>query len=130
MQHYWSMTPRNRRPRVLVVDDEAPIREVMRDVLSDEGYDVTAAPDGEEALLKCQEGCPDVILLDLNMPRLDGAAFLKRYRQEHPCDAHIVVVSALASGARTAREIKADAFLAKPFMISELAETVRLHTAC
>lgn len=123
------MTPRHRRPRVLVVDDEAPIREVMRAVLSDEGYDVTAAPDGEEALLACQAGCPDVILLDLNMPRLDGRSFLKRYRQEHPCEAHIVIVSALANGARTAREIQADAFLAKPFMISELADTVRLHTS-
>jgi CheY-like chemotaxis protein len=122
------MNSRNRRPRVLVVDDDEGIRALVSVVLADEGYDVAAAIDGQDALERCREQCPDVILLDINMPRLNGRAFLERYRRDQTCGAQVVVFSALGDLRRIAAEMKADAFLRKPFIISELAETMRTHT--
>jgi DNA-binding response OmpR family regulator len=113
------------RPQVLVVDDEEPIRAIVCAVLGEEGYDVSAAADGLEALRMCRLSCPDVILLDLNMPELDGRAFLLAYRLEHGCPAHVVVFSAVSNGRRIASEMNADGFLSKPFVISELAAAVR-----
>jgi DNA-binding response OmpR family regulator len=121
------MSAAHARPQVLVVDDEAPIREIVRDVLDDEGYDVTMAEDGAEALRMCRVSCPDVILLDLNMPRLDGRSFLAAFRLEHHCGTHVVVFSAVTNARRIATEMKADGFLFKPFVISELAALVRSH---
>ncbi len=121
------MTARN-RPRVLVVDDDAGIRELVCAVLA-EDYDVVAAVDGQDALERCKEHCPDVILLDINMPRLNGRDFIERYRRDQTCVSQVVVFSALSDLQRIASEMKADAFLRKPFINSELAETMRLHTA-
>ena len=117
------------RPRVLVVDDEGPIRDVVADVLGDEGYDVSLAVDGLEALTSCRESCPDLILLDLNMPGVDGRAFLVAYRLEKGRHAPVVIFSAVQSAYRIAKEIKADGFLKKPFVIADLAAMVRSHLA-
>jgi len=117
------------RQRVLVVDDDEPIRNVVADVLGDEGYDVSLAVDGAEALTSCRDECPDLILLDLNMPGVDGRAFLAAYRLDITCDAPVVVFSAVQSAHRIATEILADDFLSKPFVISELTDIVRRHLA-
>ena len=117
------------RPRVLVVDDDEPIRNVVADVLNDEGYDVSLAADGAEALTSCRASCPDLILLDLNMPVLDGRAFLAAYRLERACHAPVVIFSAVQSAYRIAKEVKADGFLKKPFVIADLAAMVRSHLA-
>jgi DNA-binding response OmpR family regulator len=122
------MNGRNRRPRVLIVDDDAGIRSLVSAVLADEGYEVASAVDGQDALDHCRDRCPDVILLDINMPRLNGRDFLELYRRDDTCGAHVVVFSALSDVQGIATEMRADAFLRKPFIISELAETMRLHT--
>src|SRR5258707_10020539 len=110
------------RPLVLVVDDDEPIRNVVADVLGDEGYDVTLAVDGAEALTSCRDECPDLILLDLNMPGVDGPAFLAAFRLELACHAPVVIFSAVQSAHRVATEMFADDFLCKPFVISELTD--------
>ena len=117
------------RPRVLVVDDDAPIRDVVAEVLGDEGYDVSIAVDGADALASCRDNCPDLILLDLNMPRVDGASFLAAYRGSVACPAPVVVFSAVQSARRIATEILADDFLSKPFVIADLSAMVRRHLA-
>ncbi len=117
------------RQRVLVVDDDEPIRNVVADVLSDEGYDVSLAVDGSEALTSCRESCPDLILLDLNMPGVDGRGFLAAYRLQEGRHAPVVVFSAVSNAHREARDIVADGFLRKPFLIADLAATVRRHLA-
>ena len=117
------------RKRVLVVDDEESIRTVVADVLEDEGYDVSLAVDGTEALSSCRESCPDLILLDLNMPGVDGQQFLAAYRLDGGRHAPVVIFSAVQSAYRVATEVAADGFLSKPFLIADLAATVRRHLA-
>ncbi|GJD45892.1 Chemotaxis protein CheY [Methylobacterium cerastii] len=65
----------------LVVDDSAVIRKVARRIIETLGFAVTEAEDGSDALLRCAEAMPDVILLDWNMPNVDGYAFLQALRQ-------------------------------------------------
>jgi two-component system nitrogen regulation response regulator NtrX len=117
------------RQRVLVVDDEEPIRNVVSDVLTDEGYDVSVAVDGSDALRSCRRNDPDLILLDLNMPGVDGRTFLAAYRREPGEHAPVVIFSAVQSARRVADEIHADGFLSKPFVIADLADIVRRHLA-
>ena len=66
--------------RVLVVDDEPPLRDLMRMVLEEEGYEVMTATNGEDALERTRTFAPDVILLDMSMPVMDGRAFAEAYR--------------------------------------------------
>src|SRR4029079_1736194 len=117
------------RPLILVVDDDGPIRDVVADVLGDEGYDVSLAVDAADALTSWRDECPDLILLDLNMPVVDGRAFLAAYRLDITCHAPVVVFSAVQSAYRIATEIFADDFLCKPFVISDLTDIVRRHLA-
>ncbi len=114
---------------MLVVDDDEPIRTVVADVLNDEGYDVSLAVDGSEALTSCRESCPDLILLDLNMPGVDGRQFLAAYRRDEGRHAPVVIFSAVQSAFRVAADVAADGFLSKPFLIADLAATVRRHLA-
>ena len=112
-----------------MVDDEEPIRAVIRAVLTDEGFEVATAFDAEEALTSCRAICPDVVLLDLNLPGIGGREFLARFRSDISSSVPVVVVSAMVDAERTAREMRADDFLRKPFIITELADAVRRHTA-
>ncbi len=66
----------------LVVDDSNVIRKVARRILEDLNFEIDEAADGQEALDKCRQGMPDVILLDWNMPVMDGMEFLIALRQE------------------------------------------------
>jgi CheY-like chemotaxis protein len=124
-----SVTARNPKLLVLVVDDEESIRAVITEILTDEGFDVATAFDGEEALLSCRALCPDLILLDLNLPGMGGAEFLLHFRAAVSTVTPVVVVSAMVDADRTAHQMHADDFVRKPFVITELADTVRRHTA-
>ena len=68
--------------KILVIDDEAPLRHALRDKLSHEGFDVIEASDGDEALKKMRELTPDLILLDFVMPKKDGVEVLKEMRND------------------------------------------------
>lgn len=70
--------------KVLVVDDDQYIRDVYREVLEDEKYQVETAVDGQEGLLKAQEGGYDLILLDAMMPKVDGLGVLKGLKENPP----------------------------------------------
>jgi CheY-like chemotaxis protein len=118
--------------RVLVVDDSAPIRELIAVNLELEGYDVRRAADGQEALDVAVLWRPDVVTLDVVMPRLDGLETCARLRA-HPATAGvgIVVVTGRAQAADRERGEAAgvDAYLTKPFEPAELVATVaRLAT--
>jgi CheY-like chemotaxis protein len=109
--------------RVLVVDDEPDIRATVTAMLESEGYDVVQATNGAEALRAMELEPPDIVLLDMRMPVLDGwgfAAELRRRGHEVP----IVVMTAARDAAHWASEIAASAFVAKPFGFDDLINAV------
>ncbi len=115
-------------PRILVVDDDESILEMIEVALAFEGYQVETAPHGAAALERVREGQPDLILLDMRMPVMDGWEFSRRYRETEGPLAPIVVLTADRSAADSASQISADAFLAKPFDLGDLLQVVgRFH---
>jgi two-component system chemotaxis response regulator CheY len=110
--------------RVLVIDDDPSIRQVVTYVLTDEGHEVAEAADGAAALAAIARQHPDVILLDMKMPGLDGWAFVERYRARYGRRAPIVVLTAAQDAARRAAEVEAEAHLAKPFDLDAVIELV------
>ena len=73
----------NDKPLILVVDDEPDIRELIKDILEDENYHVRIAADGQEAQQVFSEEQPDLILLDIWMPDIDGISLLKEFKQQN-----------------------------------------------
>ncbi|MCL5958095.1 MAG: response regulator [Chloroflexi bacterium] len=113
--------------RVLVVDDDDSIRELVSLALSDEGYDVVSAPDGAMAFDLIAERQPNVILLDLRMPIMDGWEFLDAYRKRPGPHAPVIALTAAREVGNTIPEIGADAFLSKPFDLEDLLNLVDHH---
>jgi len=118
--------------RVLVVDDSAAIRELIAVNLELEGYDVRRAADGQEALDVAVQWRPDVVTLDVVMPRLDGMETCARLRAD-PATAGVAVVMVTGRAQAADRErgeaAGVDAYLTKPFEPAELVATVaRLAT--
>lgn len=112
-------------PRVLVVEDDAAIREVLQVALGDEGFAVVTAGDGAEALARVAASSPHVIVLDVRMPVMDGPTFMRRYRQRPPPHAPIVAIAASQQGLKEAEDVGVAAALAKPFDLDDLVATVR-----
>lgn len=110
---------------VLVVDDEDVIRETVREVLTDEGYRVVAALDGSEVMSLVAKEDPDVILLDVWMPGMDGIALLKQVRREHP-EARVIMISGHGSihTAVTATKLGAFDFIEKPLSLDGLLAAI------
>jgi CheY-like chemotaxis protein len=114
---------------VLVVDDEPDIRATVAAMLEIEGYTVAEAANGADALAAIERNRPDLILLDMRMPVLDGWGFAEESRRRgHRIP--IVVMTAARDAARWAGEIAATAFVAKPFGYDDLIRAVeRAHGA-
>jgi CheY-like chemotaxis protein len=113
---------------VLIVDDEPPIRQVLEDLFSLEGFSVTTARDGLEALDAARRQTPDVVVVDLMMPRMDGRAFLRAFRGM-PAFASVPVVIVSAVQAELDQAIAlADVRRRKPFDLDDLVQTVRSLT--
>ena len=107
-------------PKVLVVDDEVHIRELVAFILDDSGYELRGVPDGIEALRALETWTPDVILLDIMMPKIDGLELLPQLRQV--TDAPVIVLSARGDVQdRVAGLVRgADDYVSKPFDPREL----------
>jgi DNA-binding response OmpR family regulator len=110
---------------VLIVDDDESITEFVCWVLGDEGHDVVSAPNGAAALKLVEELRPDLILLDMRMPVMDGWQFAKAYRASGRDGVPIVVLTAARDAAQSARDIGADGYLGKPFNLDDLVATVK-----
>ena len=109
--------------RVLVVDDEPDIRATVSAMLEIEGYDVVEAANGADALHVLEDGTPDVILLDMRMPVLDGWGFAAELRRRgHGIP--IVVMTAARDAAHWAAEIAAEGYVSKPFGFDDLITAV------
>ncbi|MEP6694219.1 MAG: response regulator [Chloroflexota bacterium] len=111
--------------RVLVVDDDASIRELLSSALEDDGYEVVPATNGADALAVCARWRPDVIVLDLMMPVMDGWTFAKRLHENADISSiPIVVLSAANDLARHAKTIGAADVVGKPFDLDQLLPKV------
>jgi len=99
---------------VLVIEDDADLRDVVTLALLDEGYEVVSARDGAEALERIEVYRPDVILLDLDMPVMDGPTFAERYHDLPGLHAPIVVFTAGGQSHRWVERIRAAAYVDKP----------------
>ena len=111
-------------PRILVIDDDPSIRQVVDYALTDEGYEVDLAPNGEAALAAIARQHPDVILLDMKMPVMDGWEFARRYRERYDHRAPIVAVTAAQDAAQRGADVGAEDYLAKPFDLAALVECI------
>jgi two-component system, response regulator, stage 0 sporulation protein F len=112
-----------RHRRVLLVDDEEDLRTLVSSIVADLGYEVATARDGISAIEKAEEDPPDLILLDLLLPGIDGTAVL-RYLREGGSRVPIVLLTACSDERTLRRAMRegATAYLPKPFRIRDLAE--------
>jgi two-component system response regulator MprA len=111
---------------VLVVDDDAPIRRMLERSLSAEGYDVRAVADGGLALAQVERSLPDVIVLDIAMPGLDGLAVTRRLRSKGLPVPILLLTARDAVAERVAGlDAGADDYLVKPFELDELTARIR-----
>ena len=111
---------------VLVVDDDPDILEALSEILEAEGFSILRARNGREALERLRPDPPQLILLDLMMPVMDGWEFAQRLRQlPDVADIPIIVLSADRNVGNKAQELGAAGHLAKPFELNDLLDLVR-----
>jgi len=109
--------------RVLVVEDDDDIRSTLAELLESEGYEVTSAADGRQGLARALERPPDLILLDLMMPVMNGWEF----REEQKRDPSIAGVPVVVVSAVSRASIDASEVIAKPFSIDDVLDAVQRH---
>jgi len=113
------------RPLILVVDDDPDILDALSEILEAEGYEVDRARHGQEALARVDRRRPDLILLDLMMPVMDGWEFAQALRRrDDGAQIPVVILSADRQAGAKARVVGARGFLAKPFELNELLRVV------
>jgi DNA-binding response OmpR family regulator len=115
----------NGHRRVLVVDDDDDLADVVRQVLRDAGFSVATVRHGAAALELVRHISPDLILLDLTMPIMDGWSFASQYRRTAKQGARIMLLTGNPHASEIARQLGADGYIAKPFTIDDLIGKVR-----
>lgn len=111
---------------ILIVDDEYGLSEVVADILNDEGFDVSIAIDGKRALATMAQQRPDLVLLDLVMPVLDGWSVLRSMRtDERLASVPVVLMTVLAESVPQEGQRLHQGVLYKPFTLPKLLETIR-----
>lgn len=114
-------------PKILVVDDEKPISDIIKFNLDKEGYDVVTAYDGEEALEKVESEEPDLILLDLMLPKIDGLEVARQVRAKHNIPIIMVTAKDSELDKVVGLELGADDYVTKPFSNRELVARVKAN---
>jgi two-component system chemotaxis response regulator CheY len=117
----------SRQKIVLAVDDSLAIRELINFVLGNAGFNVVLAEDGLEGLDRLERVKPDVIITDVNMPRLDGLSFIEKIRDGQARGTPILVLTTESDPAmkQRAKAAGATGWIVKPFNPTQLVETVR-----
>ena len=122
-------TPMSPRGTVLVVDDDPDSRTLLEMALSGAGYRVVQAADGADALMAARRARPDVILLDLAMPGMDGFAFREaQVREPALADIPVICVSGRHDAEKAARAMRLDACVCKPYSLDEIVIRVAVLT--
>jgi two-component system, OmpR family, KDP operon response regulator KdpE len=113
------------KPLVLVADDEPRITKLVSIALQDQGFRVVTAESGEEALRKAEEVRPDVVLLDIVMPDIDGIEVMQQLRERRPVPVILLTAKGSTSDKAKGLDLGADDYIAKPFHPDELAARIR-----
>jgi two-component system KDP operon response regulator KdpE len=116
----------NSKPQILVIDDERQILRALRTILSEKGYQVTVACRGDEGLALAAANPPDVVILDLGLPDMDGVAVCEQLRQWTQVPIIVLSVRETEQDKVAALDKGADDYLTKPFGIGELLARVRV----
>jgi CheY-like chemotaxis protein len=113
-----------KRPAILVVDDDPEVRQVIQSALEEEGWPVETAADGAQALEQASRHRPRLVVLDMGLPRLDGAGFSAALRTIYGDSVPILLVTADGHAVDKARRVGARAHLCKPFELDDLCAAV------
>ncbi len=116
---------RKNRPKILVVDDEDFILRLVEAMLTPEGYEVVLAHSGEEGLEKIRDTCPDIVLLDIMMPGMNGYEVLRILRQQSNIPVIMLTAKREVTSTIDSFDLGADDYVRKPFMKGELLARIR-----
>ena len=111
--------------KVLLVEDDVDLLDLTTYALRREGYTVLAAIDGQQALQRWEAEQPDIVLLDVNMPKLNGFEVCRRIRHEGQTPVIMLTAKADFSSVATGWNMDVDNYVTKPFNVDELAQTVK-----
>jgi CheY-like chemotaxis protein len=125
-QHVARAQAGGRRTCVLVVDDDAQVRQAIRWALEDEGLSVVTASDGHEAVVVAVERQPDLVVLDLTLPEMNGYEVAGHLRSARSRPLPILLITADGQAHTKAKQVGAYAFLRKPFQVEELVNAVQI----
>lgn len=110
---------------ILVVDDKTNVRKLLREYLTENGYRVLTAEDGQRALYAARHDKPDLILLDVMMPEMDGHEFMRAFRKESNTPIILLTAKLEESDKVLGLELGADDYITKPFGVHELVARIR-----
>lgn len=111
--------------KILVVDDKANVRRLLQEYLSEQGYQVVIAENGRQALFAARQEHPDLIVLDIMMPEMDGYEFIRTYRQEANTPIILLTAKVEETDKVIGLELGADDYMTKPFGPRELVARIR-----
>src|SRR5512142_1611504 len=110
---------------ILVVDDQSSVRQLLQEYLSEQGFRVVTASDGQMAIYTARHEQPDLVLLDIMMPKMDGYQFLRQFRQERQTPVIIITAREEETDAVLGLDLGADDYVIKPFRMRELMARIR-----
>ena len=110
--------------RVMVIDDDHGVREILSLALSEEGYDVESAMDGAEGLAMLARSPADVVIVDMRMPELDGSNFCRLYAEQTDGRGRVILMTAMAGRSVTADIPGVVEWIAKPFDLDEVLDVI------
>jgi len=114
------------KKKLLLVDDEESIHLLYKEEFEEEGYEVHSAMNGEEALKLFDQIKPDLVILDINMPGMDGIEVLRRMKQKSP-STPVIISSAYPEYKQDLASWASDDYIVKSFDLTELKEAVKRH---
>src|SRR5688572_19572147 len=110
---------------LLVVDDKASVTQLLKDYLTEHGFRVVTAKDGREALFVARHERPDLVLLDIMMPEMDGYEFMRHFRKERNTPVIMLTAKMEETDKVVGLELGADDYVTKPFGMAELVARIR-----
>ena len=115
--------------RILLVDDDQAILDSMRETLSARGYEVLVGRDGEQGMKLARESRPDLVVLDMMMPRRSGYSVLERIRRDDPLPTRVIMITANESirHRQYAERLGVNDYLRKPFSMDQLLERIEVQ---